>query len=335
MLPRGWEGWPGFSVKGYVVRRLLQLVPTLLGITLLSFSLMYLAGGDAVTAALENQGTVVSQELIDAKRHELGLDQPFLVQYFSWLGGMLTGDMGTSYVSGSEVFGTFVSKLPATILLAVLSVLVTVLVSIPLGILSAVKRNKVTDYVIRALSFVGNSLPNFFVALLLIYIFAVSLGWLPVMSSSGGSSGLSSISPAGAVLPTATLGIAMASKYTRQIRATVLDELGKPYVTGALARGVPMRTILFKDVLRSCLVMIVTLVALSVGDLLGGTAIVETVFQWDGVGKLAVDSITMRDYPMIQAYVAWMAIIYVCVNLAADLLYRRLDPRVRYGGEAA
>lgn len=324
-------------MRSYIVKRLLQLIPILLGITLLSFALMYLAGGDAVTAALENQGTAVSQQLIDAKRHELGLDQPFLVQYGTWLAGLLTGNMGTSYISGQPVFQTFMSKLPATVLLTVAAVLVTVAISIPLGILSAVKQNKAADYVIRALSFVGNSLPNFFVALLLIYVFAVVLRWFPVMSSSAGAStgsgGLAGITLAGMVLPTATLGIAMAAKYTRQIRATVLDELGKPYVAGAMARGVPMRTILFSNVLKSCLVMIVTLIALSVGDLLGGTAIVETIFQWDGVGKLAVDSITMRDYPMIQAYVVWMAIIYVVVNLIADLLYRYLDPRVRQGGE--
>lgn len=322
-------------MRSYVVKRLLQLIPILFGITLLSFALMYLAGGDAVTAALDNQGTAISQELIDAKRHELGLDQPFLVQYGSWLGGLLTGNMGTSYVSGQPVFQTFMSKLPATILLTITSVLLTVAISIPLGILSAVKRNKATDYVIRFLSFIGNSLPNFFVALLLIFVFAVVLGWFPVVSSSIGASGLSSITPAGTVLPTVTLGIAMASKYTRQIRAAVLDELGKPYVAGAMARGVPMRTILVNNVLKSCLVMIITLIALSVGDLLGGTAIVETIFQWDGVGKLAVDSITMRDYPMIQAYVVWMAIIYVVVNLVADLLYHYLDPRIRQGGENA
>ena len=248
---------------------------------------------------------------------------------------MVTGNLGVSYVSGKDVFATFTSKLPATILLTLSSVVVTVLVAVPLGIVSAVKRNKLTDYLIRTLSFVGNSLPNFFVALLLIYVFSIQLGWLPVLSSSIGSSGVASLSFAGTAMPTATLGIAMASKYTRQIRATVLDELDKPYVEGARARGVPERTILAKDVLRSCMVMIVTLLALSVGDLLGGTVIVETIFQWDGVGKLAVDSITMRDYPMIQAYVVWMAIIYVVVNLAADLLYHRLDPRVRLEGDAA
>ena len=144
---------------------------------------------------------------------------------------------------------------------------------------------------------------------------------------------MASLSIQGTILPAFTLAIAMSSKYTRQIRATVLEELNKPYVIGARARGISERTILIKHVLKSCMIMIVTLLALSIGDLLGGTAIVETIFQWDGVGKLAVDSITMRDYPLIQAYVVWMAIIYVMVNLVADLVYHRLDPRVRLGGE--
>lgn len=317
-------------MAGYIARRILQLIPIVLGITLLSFAMMHVAGGDAVTAMLENQGLVAAQEAIDVQRHELGLDRPFLEQYASWLAGMLTGDMGQSYVSGKDVFSTFASKLPATILLTCASVALTVFISVPLGILAAVKRNRGVDYLVRGLGFVGSSLPGFFVALVLIYVFAVQLGWFPVISSSAGGAGPASITPAGAVLPTVTLGIAMASKYTRQIRATVLDELGKPYVEGARARGVPERTILLRYVLRSCMVTIVTLLALSVGDLLGGTAIIEAIFQWDGVGKLAVDSITMRDYPMILAYVAWMAIIYVLVNLVADIAYRRLDPRIRY-----
>lgn len=321
-------------MRSYVVKRLLQLIPILIGITLLAYLMMYLAGGNAVEAMLENQGVAVSQEVIDARKHELGLDQPFIVQYLNWLGGVLTGDMGVSYISGKDVFQTFVSKLPATIVLTVLSVLLTIAISIPLGIISAVKRNRAVDYVIRTLGFIGNSLPNFFVALLLIYVFAVRLGWLPVVSSAIGRTGLASLSLKGAILPTLTLGIAMSAKYTRQIRAAVLDELGKPYVEGARARGVPERTILVKNVLKSCLIMIVTLLALSIGDLLGGTAIVETIFQWDGVGKLAVDSITMRDYPLIEAYVVWMALIYVGVNLVADLLYHYLDPRLRLGGEA-
>ena len=317
----------------YVVKRLLQLIPILIGITLLSFGLMYLAGGDAVTQMVENQGVAVSQEIIDAKRHELGLDQPFIVQYLNWLGGMFTGDMGTSYVSGKDVFATFMAKLPATILLALSAVIVTVLIAVPLGIVSATHQNRFVDYLIRFFSFVGNSLPNFFVALLLIFVFAITLGWLPAISSNIGKSGLAAISAVGLILPTATLACCMVSKYTRQIRATVLDELGKPYVAGAHARGVPERRILSRSVMKSVMIMLVTLLALSIGDLLGGAAIVETIFQWDGVGKLAVDSIAMRDYPMIQAYVVWMAVIYVGVNLVADLVYHFLDPRVRLGGE--
>ena len=170
----------------YVIRRLLQLVPILLGITLLSFGMMYLAGGDAVTALLENQGVAVTQDVIDAKRHELGLDQPFLVQYLGWLKGLVTGNMGTSYVSGKDVFQTLVSKLPATILLTFSSVLVTVIVAVPLGIVAATKQNRFVDYLIRVLSFVGNSLPNFFVALLLIFVFAITLRWLPVISANVG-----------------------------------------------------------------------------------------------------------------------------------------------------
>ena len=320
-------------MKGYIAKRFLQLIPILIGITFLSFSLMYLAGGDAVTATLENQGVAVSQEIIDAKKHELGLDKPFIEQYRTWLVGLMTGDMGVSYVSDKEVFATFTSKLPATIVLTIVSVLLTIVISVPLGILAAVKQNRFTDYLIRVLSFIGNSLPNFFVALLLILVFSVCLGWFPVVSSSIGKTGLASLSIQGTILPAFTLAIAMSSKYTRQIRATVLEELNKPYVIGTRARGISERTILVKHVLKSCMIMIVTLLALSIGDLLGGTAIVETIFQWDGVGKLAVDSITMRDYPLIQAYVVWMAIIYVMVNLVADLVYYRLDPRVRLGGE--
>lgn len=311
----------------YIRKRLLQLIPILLGITFLSFAMMRIAGGDAITQMYEAAGTSVSQEIIDAARAELGLDKPFLVQYFNWLGGLLTGDMGTSYISGKEVFPYFISKLPATILLTCTSILLTIIISIPLGILSAVRQNKITDYIIRTLSFIGNSLPNFFVALLLMYVFAIHLDILPVISEGNDVRSV--------IMPTLTLAIAMSAKYTRQVRATVLEELSKDYVTGARARGIREKVILYKSVLKASMLTIITLLALSVGSLLGGTAIVESIFMWDGVGKLAVDSITMRDYPMIQAYVVWMAIIYVVVNLITDMTYHSLDPRVRLGVEHA
>ena len=311
-------------MKNYAVRRLLQLIPILLAITFLSYGMMRIAGSDVIEQKMENTGGMVSQEIIDAAREELGLDKPFVVQYFTWLGNLLRGDMGISYVSNKPVFSTFVSKLPATLLLTVVSILLTVVISIPLGIWAAVKQNKATDYVIRTASFIGNSLPNFFVSLLLMYLFAIRLGWFPVISKG--------ISLQSVALPAFTLAIAMSAKYLRQVRATVLDELSKDYVLGAKARGVPFSTTMMKSVMRASLVTIITLLTLSIGSLLGGTAIVESIFMWDGVGKMAVDAINMRDYPIIQAYVMWMAIIYVLVNLITDLSYRYLDPRIRLGG---
>lgn len=313
-------------MKKYVLKRLLQLIPILLIITFLSFGMMRLAGSDAVLQKMENTGMVVSQEVIDNARAELGLDKPFLTQYFVWLGNLLTGDMGTSYISGKEVLPTFLSKLPATLLLTAVSIFLTIVISIPLGILAAVKQNRFTDYLIRVCSFLGNSMPNFFVALLLMYFFSIRMPIFPVIAN-----GLSIQSVA---LPSLTLAIAMSAKYLRQVRAAVLDELSKDYVVGAQARGIRFSVTLWKSVLRACLVTIFTLLTLSIGSLLGGTAIVESIFLWDGVGKLAVDAINMRDYPMIQAYVMWMAIIYVCVNLITDLSYRFLDPRIRLGEEA-
>lgn len=314
-------------MKKYVIKRLLHLFPILLVITFLSFGLMRLAGSDAVMQKMENTGMVVSEEVLEKARTELGLDKPFLTQYFVWLGNLLRGDMGTSYISGKEVLPTFLSKLPATLLLTVTSILLTIVISLPLGILAAVKQNRFMDYLIRMCSFLGNSMPNFFVALLLMYFLAIRMKLFPVIANE--------LSIQSVALPSFTLAIAMSAKYLRQVRAAVLDELSKDYVMGAQARGIPFPITLWKSVLRACLVTILTLLTLSIGSLLGGTAIVESIFLWDGVGKLAIDAINMRDYPMIQAYVMWMAMIYVCVNLITDLSYRFLDPRIRLGGEEA
>lgn len=309
-------------MRKYILQRLLQLIPVLIGITFLSFGMMRMAGSDAITELYGDKGAV-SQEIIDEKKAELGLDQPFMTQYLVWLKGMLTGDMGKSYVSGLDVFDTFTSKLPATLLLTALSLAMTVAVSIPLGILAAVKRGRAIDYALRFISFIGNSMPGFLIALLLMHLFSIRLKWLPVISDG--------LSLRSALMPAMTLAIAMSSKYMRQVRAAVLDELGKNYVTGARARGVRGQVILWNSVIRSSMLTIITLLSLSIGSLLGGTAIIENIFMWDGVGKMAVDAITMRDYPLIQAYVVWMAVIYVAVNLVTDLLYHVLDPRIRLG----
>lgn len=307
----------------YILKRLLQLIPILIGITFLSFAMMRIAGSDAVTELYTAHGSAVSQEVIDARKAELGLDKPFLVQYGGWLLRLLQGDMGQSYISGNDVFDTFISKLPATLLLAFLSVILTVLISIPLGILSAVHQGRIVDIILRFISFVGNAMPNFFVAMVLMQILSIRLNLLPVISSG--------VNLRSAWMPMLTLAISMSAKYMRQVRASVLEELNKDYVSGLKSRGLRNSVILWKNVMKSAMLTIVTLLALSIGSLLGGTAIIESIFMWDGVGKLAVDAINMRDYPMIQAYVMWMAIIYVVVNLVTDCLYHYMDPRIRLG----
>ena len=205
-------------IEKYIVRRLLQLIPILIGITLLSFALMQSSKTDAVDLIYKDAGNVASEEVKEQIRQELGLDKPFIVQYTTWLGNVLKGDMGMSYVMKKPVFSEFMKRLPNTIALTITSIVVTFVVSVPLGILSAVKQNKPADYVIRFLSFTGNSLPGFFLSLILIYVFSLKLNLLPVM----GNNGFKSI-----ILPTLTLAISMSAKYTRQIRATVLEELNK------------------------------------------------------------------------------------------------------------
>ena len=209
-------------MKKYIIKRLLQLIPILFGITLLTFVLMHTSSVDAVDMMEQNTGMAWTEEQKAAAREELGLDKSVPVQYLNWVGNMLKGDMGTSYISGQPVLQMFLEKLPMTIYLTITSVLMTIALSIPLGILSAVRKNRFTDYFIRILSFIGNSMPGFFVALLLMYLFSLKLGWFPVMGSGQGWKSI--------VLPTLTLAIAMSAKYTRQIRATVLEEIGRAHV---------------------------------------------------------------------------------------------------------
>lgn len=316
--------WRRVIIWRYVVKRVLQLIPILFGITLLSYALMQSASADTVDMMMQKRGMLLTPENQAVMRHEMGLDQPFFLQYFQWLGRILTGDMGYSYFKNTDVFPLFMKALPSTLLLTLSSIVVTVCISVPLGILSAVRQNKITDYIIRFFSFIGNALPGFFVALMLLLVFALWLGWLPVM----GNQGFVSI-----LLPTFTLAIAMSAKYTRQVRAAVLEELNQDYVMGCLARGIRGRTVIFRNVLKNAMLTIVTLLALSIGSLLGGTAIVESIFMWPGVGSLVVDAIGNRDYAIIQVYVIWMAVIYVGINLLTDLIYHFLDPRVRIQGE--
>ena len=267
-----------------------------------------------------SMGMMPSSELLEKTREEMGLNDPVLIQYGRWLGNVLHGDLGESSKFGESVLTQMTRKLPMTLKLAGVSLVAVILISFPLGVLSAVKKNKTADYIIRFLSFFGVSMPNFWLALLLMYIFAVRLGWFKVVSTD---------SIGGMILPVATLTIPMISSYARQIRAALLEELNANYVIGARARGIPERRIIWGHVLPNAILPIITLLGLSVGHLLGGAAIIETIFSWQGIGNMVVEAIRVRDYPLIQGYVIWMAIIYVTVNLIVDISYRCLDPQIR------
>ena len=307
-------------MRKYVGKRLLSLIPILLGITFLTFLLLYIAPGDPAQKRLSsNSGVAVTQEQIDNMREEMGLNRPFLVQYGSWLGHALTGDLGTSYKDSMPVSGKLGPAFKRTLILAGVSLLISLLVSIPTGILSAVYRGSFWDHLFRWLSFVGNSLPNFLLSILLMYFLCIKVDLFPVIATG---------SIQGLFLPALALAIPMASRFVRQIRAEVLEEIGRDYVTGLTARGVRSSWVLFRNVLRNSMSSIMTIVALAVGTLMGGSVVVESIFNWPGIGKLAMDSITARDYPVIQGFVLIMAVVYVLVNLFTDLFHHWLDPRV-------
>lgn len=309
-----------------IAMRLGQMVLVLLGISFITFCLVMLAPGDPVRQMIAgNEDIVVSQVEIDALRHELGLDQPFLMQYMSWLGRVLHGNFGFSFMMKKPVLDAVLEALPATVILALASSVFMLLFAIPLGIYTAVKQNTWADYIIRGFTFAGVSVPNFWMGLMLLWIFALKLNLFPII---GGD-----VSVENLILPMVTLGVVMASKYTRQVRATVLEELRQDYVMGAQARGFSESHILWKEVLPNALLPLITLLGLAFGSLLGGAAVVEIVFSWPGLGFMVVQAITYRDFQTVQAVVLWIAFMYMAINLVVDLSYNHLDPRLRKAGQ--
>lgn len=307
--------------KKQIVRRLIQIIIVLFGISFFTFGLTYLSPGDPAEIMLTECGNLPTPELLEQTRHELGLDRPFLEQYTTWLGKMLRGDMGQSYSMKVPVIDKLTACFWPTLELALLSLLIMIIISVPLGILSAVYRNKLIDYIVRVITFFGVSVPNFWLGLILLSIFGVQLRWVSV---SGGTTDFKSV-----ILPSVTLAIAMAAKYTRQVRTAVLEELNQEYVVGARMRGIKESTILWKHVLPNATLPLVTLLGLSLGSLLGGTAVVEIIYNWPGMGSMAVKAISCRDYPLVQGYVLWIALLYMGINLIVDLSYYYLDPRLK------
>lgn len=306
-----------------LIKQVSQFVITILGITFLTFSLTYLAPGDPVTMLLETGDTIVSQELVDATRKEMGLDKPFFVQYGNWLVNALQGDLGMSYSSKKPVVDRMLESVPGTLALAVTALVFTLIYAVPAGIVSALHQNKFLDYLLRTFSFIEVSMPTFWLGLLLIYIFALKLGLVPVAASR--------VTATGVILPATTLALVVGSKYMRQVRLVILEEMQKDYVIGARARGLSESKILFRHILPNALLPLVTILGILIGWLLGGVAVVEMVFAWPGLGNMAIYAITMRDYPLIEGFVLWTAIAYMLINALVDVSYIFLDPRLRKG----
>ena len=304
----------------HFVRRCAQFIPVFFGITVLSFTLIHLAPSDPVSVRLSLGGIAVDPVTAAQMRTEMGLDRPLPIQYGDWLMRFLHGDMGISYRSDRPVAAMLLQALPYTLAIAASAMLLTLLISLPLGIAIAAYRNSALDCIVRFLTFIGNAVPSFIVGILLMFLFSYQLGWIPVLAGN---------SPIGMVLPTAALALIMSARYIRQIRAATLDELAKDYIIGLRARGITERRILFGNVLKNIMGIVITLTAISVGSLLGGVVIIEILFSRPGVGSLLMTAINSRDYPVIQAAVVWMVLAYFVVNLLADLSYRRFNPRVR------
>lgn len=303
-----------------IIRRVLQFIPVLLGITFLAFLLIYLSPSDPVSVRMSAGGISVSPEIMESMRRSMGLDHPLLIQYGDWLWNILHGNMGKSYITDADVLDQILKALPYTLKMAGASLLLTLCISIPVGILTAAMQNSKFDYVVRVMAFVGNALPNFIIALCLMFIFSYRLGWIPVLATT---------KPIGLILPALTLALVMSSRYIRQIRAAMLDELSKGYVVGLRSRGLSETTILYKNVLKNIMVTVITLTGISLGSLLGGTVIVETVFTWPGLGSLIMEGISQRDYPVVQAVIVWMASAFMVVNLLTDISYTVFNPKIK------
>ena len=309
--------------KKKIIYRLIQIIVVLFGISFFTFLLTYLAPGNPAQVMLTSSGVMPTQEAIDELSEQMGFNDPFLVRYFRWLTAALHGDFGVSYSLNKPVVDLLLARLWPTVKLTLASMIIMLVFAVPLGMLSAVHKDSWIDNFVRFITFFGVSVPNFWVGLMLMLLFCVKINIFPVICSGGDLKSL--------ILPAVTLAIAMTAKYTRQVRTAILEELNQDYVTGARARGISEANILWKNVFPNSLLPLITMLGLSVGSLLGGTAVVEVVFSYPGLGSLAVAAITSNDYNLIQGYVLWIALMYMVINLIVDISYNYIDPRMRLG----
>ncbi|KWW16127.1 nickel transporter permease NikB [Peribacillus simplex] len=305
---------------GILVRRFIEVVMFVLTVTFISFLFVRLAPGDPVLSILQVDDVSITNEQVNELREELGFNEPLLVQYGHWFMNFIHLDFGRSYLTNQPVMEMIMSGLPATLELAIGGLLVMLIIALPLGSLAALHRGRLIDQLSRAVSLVGAAIPSFWLGLLLIDLFAVRLGALPTM----GRDGLPSL-----ILPSVTLGLAITSVYVRLLRSSLIDSLSQEFIRAARSRGISEMRIFFAHAFRYSLPPVITVFGVSLGSLIGGVVVIEVIFAYPGIGKMVVDSIRSRDYPVIQGYLLVMAIIIFMVNSAVDLTYRYVNPQLR------
>ncbi len=311
----------------YILFRLLLLIPLLFGVSLVTFLLVNIAPGDPISTRFGLDPRGADKETVDRLREELGLNDPLPVQYLNYVGGLLQGDMGTSITTRTPVSEEIRARLPATLELAVAGMALVLLVSIPLGILSAVHRGSIVDMFSTGVALLGVSIPSFWLGIMLMLLFSLQLGWLP---SSGRGDGTFSGELRSLILPAVTLAFGLLGLATRIMRSSMLEVLGRDYVRTARAKGASSRRVVLKHGLRNAFIPLLTILGIQFAGLLGGTVIIETIFAWPGIGRLAVNAIFRRDYPVIMGTVLVFSVTFLIVNLLIDILYTLIDPRIRY-----
>jgi len=304
----------------YILRRSIIVFPTALAVVTLVFLILHLAPGDPARIGL---GQVASSEDIERARAQLGLDDPLFIQYVRFLARMVRGDLGTSFITHEPVAGLILSRLPVTLQLTFMAMLLSTIIGVTAGVISAVRRNTVYDYLTLTAAVIGYCTPNFWLALLLILVFSVNLRWLP-------SIGKQALDLKYVILPTLALSAPLIAIIARLTRAGMLEVINSDYVRTARAKGLAERAVISRHALRNALIPVVTVLGLQLGSLLGGTVVVETIFSWPGIGWLLFSGISQRDYPVVQGVVLFYSVVFMFVTLAVDIGYSYLDPRVRY-----
>jgi ABC-type dipeptide/oligopeptide/nickel transport system permease component len=300
-----------------LLKRLVFVLPVVWAVVTLVFLLIHIVPGDPVRNALGDNAT--EQQVAELK-HKLGLDLPLSNQYLNYWKGLFKGDLGTSLVTNEPVLEKIIGRYPATIQLALAGLFVAILIAIPLGVTAGSNQGKIIDNIASVISLLGISAPGFVIGPLMIYVFAIKLNWFPVAGRGG---------PEYLILPAVTMGAALAAILTRMVRSSVIEELGEDYVRAARAKGLSERQVIYKHVLKNGLIPVVTVLGLQFGVLLAGAIITETIFSWPGLGRLTVDSINSRDYPLVQGCILMIALTYIVANVLTDFAYRLLDPRIK------